>query len=73
MSLAHDVESRPKIYKRIYLQTFSQEQQQRLPGIFVGSAEALTMSSARNIESRAKNVRALPEPNLDIHAMLTLS
>ena len=73
MSKAHDVESRPKIYKRIYLQTFSQEQQQRLPGIFVGSAEALTMSSARNIENRMKNVRALPKPNLDSHTMLTLS
>ena len=64
MSLAHDVETR---------QSFSQEQEELLPGIFVGSVEALTMSSARNIESRAKNVRALPEPNLDRHAMWTLS
>ena len=64
MSLAHDVETR---------QSFSQEQEELLPGIFVGSVEALTMSSARNIESRAKNVRALPEPNLDRHAMRTLS
>ena len=64
MSLTHDVETR---------QSFSQEQEEWLPGIFVGSVEAPTMSSARNTESRAKNVRALPEPNLDRHAMRTLS
>ena len=64
MSLAHDVETR---------QSFSQEQEELLPGIFVGSVEALTMSSARNIENRAKNVRGLSEPNLDSYAMRTLS
>ena len=75
MSMLCSWQRRPK-YRRYHLcrvKCRCSRTRWRASKYFVGSVETLTMSSARNIENRAKNVRGLSEPNLDSYAMRTLS